>query len=156
MADLDKNDLKILKELQDNGRISNIDLSKKIGLSPAPTLERVKKLEAMQVIKGYYADVSDSKVGIGIKAFVQVTLVRQRDNAIVNFKKQIAKIDEIMECYQVTGDTDYMMKIVTKDIPSFEKVIGEKLSKIEEIGHLKTMIILSQTKDKKTLPIQYE
>lgn len=153
---LDKNDLKIIRILQENGRISNLELSKEIGLSPAPTLERVKKLEVMKLIKGYHAQVDETKAGIGIKAFIQVTLVRQRDNAIVNFKKQIARIDEVMECFQVTGDTDYMMKVVTKDIPSFEKVIGEKLSKIEEIGTMKTMIILSQVKDNKVLPLDYE
>ena len=153
---LDKNDLKIIKLLQENGRISNLEISKEIGLSPAPTLERVKKLEVMKLIKGYHAQVDEIKAGIGIKAFIQVTLIRQRDNAIINFKKQIAKIDEVMEVYQVTGDTDYMMKVLTKDIASFERLIADKLSKIEEIGQMKTMIILSQIKDSKVLPIDYE
>ena len=116
----------------------------------------MKKLEVMKLIKGYHAQVDENKAGIGIKAFIQVTLIRQRDNAIANFKKQIARIEEVMEVYQVTGDTDYMMKVLTKDIASFERLIADKLSKIEEIGQMKTMIILSQIKDSKVLPMDYE
>lgn len=155
-VNLDKIDLKILKLLQENGRKTNVQLSNEIGLSPAPTLERVKKLETSGIIKSYHAVVEENAVALGIKAMIQVSLVRQKDNAISNFKKQINKIDEIVECYQVTGNYDYLLKVVVKDIPSFEKLIGEKLSKIPDIGQMQTNVILSEVKKSPVLPLHYE
>lgn len=152
---LDKTDLKILRILQNNGRITNLQLSSEIGLSPAPTLERVKKLEQSNLIKSYHASVDEEVLGLGIKAFIQVSLARQIANAIENFKKQIVQIEEVMECYQVTGDADYMIKAMVKDIPAFERLIGQKLSKIEEIGQMKTMVILSKVKESKVIPLEY-
>ncbi len=153
---LDKIDLKILRTLQDNGRITNLQLSSEIGLSPAPTLERVKKLEQAGYIKSYHAFVDDKMLGIGIKAFIQISLTRQISNAIENFRSQIANIPEIVECYQVTGDADYFMKAMVKDISAFERLIAQKLSKIEEIGQMKTMVILSKVKDSKVVPADYD
>jgi Lrp/AsnC family leucine-responsive transcriptional regulator len=92
-------DLKILRILQQNGRITHLQLSTQIGLSPAPTLEREKKLEKWGLIKGYHALVDENVLGIGIMAFIQVSLVRQINNSIENFKKEILKIPEITECY---------------------------------------------------------
>lgn len=155
-AELDILDLKILKLLQENGRITNVQLSNEIGLSPAPTLERVKKLENSGVIKSYHAAVNESAVNLGIKAMIQVSLVRQKDNAIANFKKHIDKIDEITECYQVTGNFDYLLKVVVKDIPAFEKLIGGKLSKIPDIGQMQTNVILNEVKKSAVLPLNYD
>ncbi len=152
---LDKTDLKIIKILQENGKITNLQLSSEVGLSPAPTLERVKKLENAGIIKSYHARVNELELGIGIQVIIQISLSRQRDNAISNFVKHIQKIDEIMECYQVTGNADYIMKIMVKDISAFEKLIAEKISKIEEIGQMKTMVILSQVKNSPVIPISY-
>ena len=155
-VNLDKIDLKILKLLQENGRKTNVQLSNEIGLSPAPTLERVKKLETSGIIKSYHAVVEENSVALGIKAMIQVSLVRQKDNAISNFKKHIDKSDEIVECYQVTGNYDYLLKVVVKDIPSFEKLIGEKLSKIPDIGQMQTNVILSEVKKSAVLPLNYD
>lgn len=152
---LDKIDLKILKILQENAKITNLQLSAEIGLSPAPTLERVKKLETAKLIKGYYTQVDEEALGIGIKAIIQITLTRQLENAISNFKKEIAKIPEIMECYQVTGNADYVLIALLKDIRHFENLISLRLSKVEEIGQMQTMIILSKVKDSKLLPLEY-
>lgn len=155
-VNLDKIDLMILKLLQENGRKTNVQLSNEIGLSPAPTLERVKKLETSGIIKSYHAVVEENSVALGIKAMIQVSLVRQKDNAISNFKKHIIKIDEIVECYQVTGNYDYLLKVVVKDIPAFEKLIGEKLSKIPDIGQMQTNVILSEVKKSSVLPLKYD
>lgn len=155
-VNLDKIDLMILKLLQENARKTNVQLSNEIGLSPAPTLERVKKLENSGIIKSYHAVVEEKAVDLGIKAMIQVSLVRQKDNAISNFKKQIDKIGEIVECYQVTGNFDYLLKVVVKDIPAFEKLIGEKLSKISDIGQMQTNVILSEVKKSPVLPLQYD
>lgn len=152
---LDKIDLKILKLVQENGKISNLQLSGEIGLSPAPTLERVKKLEIANIIKSYHASVNEAVLGLGVKAFIQISLVRQIDNVMCKFNENISEIDEVVECFQVTGNFDYMLKVLVKDIPAFEKLIGEKLSKVEEIRQMQTTVILSQTKDTKVLPVEY-
>ena len=131
---LDTTDLKILKELQKNSKITNVELSKKIGLSPAPTLGRVQKLEKGNYIQSYHATVNASLLDLGFTALIQVSLTRQVRNAISNFMDQINNIDEIVECYQLTGDFDYQLKIIVKDIPAFDYLISEKVSLIEEIG----------------------
>lgn len=152
---LDKTDLKILKILQENAKITNLQLSTEVGLSPAPTLERVKKLESAKLIRGYYTQLDNEALGIGISAIIQITLTRQVENAISNFKKEINKIPEIMECYQVTGNADYVLIVMLKDIRDFEALISQKLSKMEEIGQMQTMVVLSKPKDSKVLPIEY-
>lgn len=152
---IDKIDFKILRILQENAKITNLQLSSEIGLSPAPTLERVKKLENAKLIKGYHAELDEEALGIGIKAIIQITLTRQIENAISNFKKEISKIPEIMECYQVTGNADYILIVMLKDIRDFESLISTRLSKMEEIGQMQTMMILSKIKDSKVLPLNY-
>lgn len=152
---LDRTDLKILRTLQENAKITNLQLSAEIGLSPAPTLERVKKLENAKLIRGYYTQLDAEALGIGISAIIQITLTRQIENAIANFKQEINKIPEIMECYQVTGNADYVLIVMMKDIRDFESLISQKLSKMEEIGQMQTMIVLSKPKDSKVLPIGY-
>ncbi|MBK8657054.1 MAG: Lrp/AsnC family transcriptional regulator [Haliscomenobacter sp.] len=153
---LDKIDLKILKILQDNSKITNLDLSKKIGLSPAPTLERVKKLENSLIIESYHAKVNPQSIGLNVKTFVQVSLAWQKENALNNFLEKIKQIDEIVECYIITGEADFLMKIVCKDIPTYEQLLFKTLSQIEEIERLKTLMTLSTVKDSKVLPYKYD
>ena len=150
MADkLDKIDLKILKILQENSKITNLDLSKKIGLSPAPTLERVKKLEQNEIIQSYHAQVNPQAIGLNVKTFVLVSLAWQKENALNHFLEKIKSIEEIVECY-------IMIKIVCQDIPTYEKLLFKTLSQIEEIERLKTLMTLSSVKDSKVLPYKYE
>ena len=148
-------DLKILKKLQENAKITNLQLSKDISLSPAPTLERVKKLESKGFIESYHALVNESKLNLGLCAFMQISLIRQRDNAINNFIEQIGKIDEVMECYNVTGQADYLLKIIVKDITAFDRLVKDKLSQIEEIRNMHSMIVISKDKYSKVLPYEY-
>lgn len=155
MASLDIIDLKILKRLQEEGRITNLQLSNDVGLSPAPTLERVKKLEQANIITSYHAKLNHDKLGLGIQALIMINLIRQIDNAINNFKKAINDIPEIVECLQTTGNADYMLRVMVKDIKDFEKLIGERLSKIEEIGQMQTMVILNEVKKSNVLPLNY-
>ncbi|MEY3322262.1 MAG: hypothetical protein RLZZ417_1845 [Bacteroidota bacterium] len=153
---LDKTDLKILHILQDNSKITNLDLSKKIGLSPAPTLERVKKLEQQLIIESYHAKVNQQSIGLNVKTFVQVSLAWQKDNALNNFMAKVQEIDEIVECYIITGEADFLMKIVCKDIPTYEQLLFKTLSQIEEIERLKTLMTLSTIKDSSVLPFKYD
>jgi Lrp/AsnC family leucine-responsive transcriptional regulator len=153
---LDKIDLKILKILQDNSKITNLDLSKKIGLSPAPTLERVKKLEQSEIILSYHAQVSPQQMGLNVKTFVLVSLAWKKENALNNFLEKISLIDEVTECYIITGEADFLMKIICRDIPSYEQLLFKTISQIEEIERLKTLMTLSTVKDSKVLPYNYE
>ncbi|MDX1940692.1 MAG: Lrp/AsnC family transcriptional regulator [Saprospiraceae bacterium] len=153
---LDKIDLKILKILQENSKITNLDLSKKIGLSPAPTLERVKKLEQSGVVESYHAKVNPQTIGLNVKTFVLVSLAWQKENALNNFLDKIREIEEIVECYIITGEADFLIKIVCKDIPTYEQLLFKTLSQIEEIERLKTLMTLSTVKDSKLLPYKYE
>jgi len=152
---LDEIDLKILKKLQENAKITNLQLSKEISLSPAPTLERVKKLEGKGFIKSYHALASEEKLQLGLCVFMQISLIRQRDNAINNFIEKINKIDEVMECYNVTGQADYLLKILVKDIAAFDALVKDKLSPIEENRNMQSMVVISKDKDSTVLPVQY-
>lgn len=152
---LDKVDLKILRLLQINSKITNLELSKQIGLSPAPTLERVKKLELNGIISSYHAKVNATKLGLNVSTFVLVSIAWQKENALDNFIEKIDKIDEVTECYIITGDGDCLLRIICKDIPAYEQLLFKKLSKIEEIERLKTLMTLSRTKKTKLLPFNY-
>ncbi|MCO6499591.1 MAG: Lrp/AsnC family transcriptional regulator [Vicingus serpentipes] len=153
---LDQLDLSILKRLQENGKVTNLQLSKDIGLSPAPTLERVKKLESNGFIKSYHALVDESKLNLGLTAYMQVSLIRQRENAIANFVDKINKIDEVTECYNVTGQADYLLKIIVKDIAAFDELVKNKLSLIEEIRNMYSMVVISKDKYSTVLPYKYK
>ena len=150
---LDSIDKKILRILQKNGRITNLQLSKEIDLSPAPTLERVRKLEKAEYIDGYEARINHEKMGFGLQVIIQVSLVRQIENAMQKFIHQINEIDEIVECYQLTGDFDYILKVMVKDIKEFDKVVNTKLSHIEEIGQMRSSVVLSNLKHSARIPI---
>ena len=153
---LDIIDLKILKALQANSKITNIELSKVVGLSAAPTLGRVQKLEKLCIISSYQAKVNNGKLGLGFMALVQLSLIRQKSTAVVNFMEGINKIDEVVECLQLTGNFDYQLRIITKDIPSFDIVLEEKLGQIEEIGQMQTSVVLSIKKDSPITPLNYK
>ncbi len=153
---LDRIDLKILEQLQTNSKITNLDLSKKIGLSPAPTLERVKKLEQTGVITSYHAKVDPDALGLKVNTYVQVNLAWQKDQALEQFIGKIKEIPEITECYIITGDADFIMKIVCKDIATYEQLLFKRLSQIEEIERIKTLMTLSKVKKSKVLPFDYE
>jgi DNA-binding Lrp family transcriptional regulator len=153
---LDKVDLKILKILQENSKITNLDLSKRVGLSPAPTLERVKKLENNDVVTAYQAKVNPNALGLNVQTFVLVDLAWQEENALENFISKLQEVEEVVECYIITGEADFLLKIICKDIPTYEKILFKTLSQIEEIERLKTLMTLSNVKQSNILPYDYE
>ncbi len=154
-TELDKTDLQILKILQQNGRITNLQLSNEIGLSPAPTLERVRKLENSGYILSYHALVDEEKLGLGIKTFIQVSLDFHKNNTIQIFLDEIQEIKEITECHHVTGQCDFLLKIYVKDIKSYEQLIMQKISRITVVKTFQTMIIMSTNKKEPTVPLEY-
>ncbi|MBI2967984.1 MAG: Lrp/AsnC family transcriptional regulator [Bacteroidetes bacterium] len=148
-------DLKILQILQENARISITELAEKIGLSPAPTLARIKKLEETGAIKGYRTIIDPVAAGLGIQAIIEIALTHQVKDSINRFKEEVNKIDEITECHQVTGNVDFVVKAMVKDIAAYEKMISEKLSKLEIISNMRTRVILATTKTTIVLPGNY-
>ena len=153
--DLDKIDMQILKILQENGRITNLQLSGEIGLSPAPTLERVRKLENAGYIKSYHALVDEEMLGLGIKTFIQVQLDFHKGNTIETFAEELKNIREVTECHHVTGECDFLLKVYVKDIKSYERLIMDKISKISVVKTFQTMMILSTSKKEATIPLEY-
>ena len=149
----DKIDKEILNILQHDGRITNSALAKKVKISPPPTLERVKKLEKIGVIKKYVALVDPVKIGMETFTFVEVTLSWHGKDAVSEFIEAIKKVDEIMECHHVTGSADFLIKIACSSIVAYEKLVLNKLTDLPNILHLKTMVVLSTPKDKTELNI---
>ncbi len=156
MNKLDSIDKKILTLLQQRGRMTNAELSKQVGLSAASALERVKKLERGGVIRGYHARLNHTAVGISLVILVEVTLARHQHDAIVRFVEAVQKVDEIVDCYHVTGRADYLLRVVAKDIPGYELFVMETLSALPGVQHIETMMVLSAVKESKPLPIMVE
>ncbi|MFC2188056.1 Lrp/AsnC family transcriptional regulator [Peijinzhouia sedimentorum] len=150
---LDKIDRKILEILQANAKITNAQLSKEIGLSPAPTLERVKKLEVSGIIKSYHAKLDPAAIGLGVTTFVHVTLIGHNKRNIEAFLEEINKVDEIIECHHITGSGDFILKVIAKDITAYQNLMLDKVSEIKEVDNMQSMVILSTFKDSKVLPV---
>jgi len=151
---IDRTDKKILELLQKNAKITNAKLSKEIGLSPAPTLERVRKLEARGIISGYHAKLNMSKIGLGVSTFVMVSLKGHNKKNLKSFLDKIKDVENIVECHHITGSGDFILRIVAKDIESYQELMLDKVSEIEVTDSLQSMVILSTFKDNKVIPVQ--
>lgn len=152
----DSIDRKILEILQDNGKITNAQLSIEVGLSPAPTLERVKKLEKNGIIESYHANLNKQEIGIGVSTFVHVALIGHRKSIVDSFVSQIVGIPEVVECHHITGQGDFILKVVSKDITSYQKLLVEVINEIPEIDNTQSTVILSTFKETKVMPIPEE
>jgi Lrp/AsnC family leucine-responsive transcriptional regulator len=150
---LDSTDLRILMELQENANISNIDLAKKINLSASPTLARVKNLEAAQVISRYVALIDPPALGLKMNVFIQVSLEKQESAVLARFEKAVSHFEQVMEVYLMTGDEDYLLRIVVPDIQALERFILDHLTKIPGIKNIRSSFALKQVKYKTALPI---
>jgi Lrp/AsnC family leucine-responsive transcriptional regulator len=150
---LDNTDRRILELLQTNSNITNAQLAVEIGLSPAPTLERVKKLENSGIIKSYHAVIDPASVGIGVATFVTVSLKGHNKENIDKFVKAISGIEDVIECHHVTGQSDFILKIIATDIPAYQQLMLEKLSNIEVVDNMHSTVILSTFKDSKVIPV---
>lgn len=150
---IDNIDRKILRMLQENSKITNSYLSKQIGLSPAPTLERVRKLEKKGIISGYHAQLNLSEIGLGVSTFVLVSLKEHNKKNINIFLDKINKVKNVIECHHITGTGDFILKVVSENIASYQKLMLDKVSEIEATDSLQSMVILSTFKDNKVMPL---
>jgi Lrp/AsnC family transcriptional regulator, leucine-responsive regulatory protein len=149
----DKTDRKILDALQDNARITNIELAQMVGLSPSPCLQRVRRLQESGLISRYVTLLNPLALGLTVSVFIQVSLERQVERALESFEKAIQSRPEVMECYLMTGDADYLLRVVVPDVPSLERFIVNYLSKISGIASIKSSFALKQVKYKTALPL---
>lgn len=150
---LDELDKKILEKLQLNGKITNSQLAKEIGLSPPPTSERVKKLEQSGLIKSYHAKLDKDKLGLGVEIFIMASLNGSRKATITSFTNKIQAIPEVVECHHVTGSSDFMLKVLSRDIKTYNSFVVDKLIEIEEIANINSLVVLNTIKDSKVLPV---
>jgi DNA-binding Lrp family transcriptional regulator len=150
---LDDIDRRILSELQENARVSNADLARAVGLSPSPCLRRVRELEQRGVIRGHVALVSPSAVGLPVSVFVQVTLERQVEKALDVFEASVLDRPEVMECYLMTGDADYLLRVVVADLSAYEAFLKTYLTRVPGIASIKSSFALKQVKYRTALPL---
>ena len=135
-------DLKILERLQSDGRMTNQQLSEEVGLSPSPCLRRVRQLEESGVISGYVALVRPDAVGLGVTAFVRIRLDQQDDNHLTLFEAAISGFPEVMECYLMTGEADYQLRVLVRSLGEFEDFLRHKLTRIRGVSQLTTSFAL--------------
>jgi DNA-binding Lrp family transcriptional regulator len=150
---LDAADKRILSVLQTEGKLTNVDLAARVGLSPSPCLARVKAMEQAGVIGAYVALLDPAAVGIGLSAFIQVTLERQSESALKTFEARMAGFPEVMECYLMTGDSDYLLRVVVPDVQALEHFIVRELSTIPGMANIRSSFALKQVKYKTALPL---
>ena len=147
MINLDVTDKKILNLLQQNSKANIKEIALKIGLTQTPTYERIKRLEKAGVIKNYIAVLDKEKVGYTIEVFCQVTLLVHSKDMITRFENAINKIDEVMECFHVAGNYDYLLKIIVKDMNSYQAFLKNKLSVLDSVANVQSTFVMSSTKD---------
>lgn len=151
--DLDDIDRRILEELQTDGRITNQDLSEQVGLSPSPCLRRLRQLESSGVIAGYVALINPEAVGLSVTAFIRVRLDQQDDRHLALFEEAVGSFPEIMECYLMTGDADYQLRVVVESLQAFEDFLRHKLTRIEGVAQVTTSFALRPVVYKTALPL---
>lgn len=145
-ANIDDTDIRILRCLQKNGRQSINDLSEAVGLSATPVARRVKQLEQTGVIAGYCALLDEEKLGYDVSVFVSVQLDRQVDDALATFEKAVQTMPEVVDCWLMTGNRDYLLKVVTSGLKGFEKFLVGRLTKIDGVSSIESSIPLRRVK----------
>jgi Lrp/AsnC family leucine-responsive transcriptional regulator len=151
--DLDAIDLRILACLQENARIANTELAAAVGLSPAPCLRRVRALEERGVIRKHVSLVSPAAVGLPVSVFVSISLERQVEEALKRFERVILARPEVMECYLMTGDADYLLRVVCADLGAYERFVLDHLTKVPGVSSIRSSFALKQVKYSTALPL---
>jgi Lrp/AsnC family transcriptional regulator, leucine-responsive regulatory protein len=153
-VELDDIDMRILSALQDSGRLSNVDLSSRVGLSPSPCLARVRALEEAGIISRYVALLNPEAVGAGVSVFIQVSLERQSREVLDVFEVRIADMPEVMECYLMSGDADYLLRVVVRDTAHLRDFIVGHLSETPGVSQIRSSFALKQVKYQTALPLR--
>ena len=149
---MDDKDYQILRALQENGRLTNQELSERVNLSPSPCLRRVRQLEKSGVIRGYTALVDQKAYGLPLTVFIRIEMERHSADAVQAFEERIRDIPEIQDCFLVTGEADYLLRVVCRDLDAYERFMREKLHAIPGISSINTSFIFGRVKQSQVLP----
>lgn len=153
---LDDIDRRILAALQENARISNVELADKVGVSPSPCWRRVRDLEQKGVIARYVTLLEPARIGLPVSVFVQVSLERQVEAALETFESAVADWPEVMECYLMTGDADYLLRVVVADLDAYHRFLVDQLTRVPGVASIKSSFALKQVKYGTALPLTLE
>jgi len=146
-------DVRILRELQESAKLTNLELSKRVHLSPSPCLARVRRMERSGLIGRYVTLLDAGRLGLGISVIMQIRLEKQIERALEVFEAAMQRYPEVMECYLMSGDSDYLVRVVVRDVPSLQRFIVEELSKITGVANIRSSFALKQVKYKTALPL---
>lgn len=150
---LDATDLRILEQLQADASLSNVELARRVHLSPSPCLARVRAMEAAGLIRKYVALLDAQQLGLHLNVFISISLKQQNRQALEEFEQRIASRDEVMECYLMTGDADYLLRVAVPDMAALESFILEQLSPIAQVEKIRSSFALKQVRYKTALPL---
>ncbi|SMF24400.1 winged helix-turn-helix transcriptional regulator [Pseudogulbenkiania subflava] len=150
---LDKIDLRILKYLQNNGRMSMTELADKVGLSTTPCTERVRKLERDGIIEGYYARLNPQAMNSSLLVFVEIKLAAKSGDIFDSFRREVQKLPEVMECHLVSGEYDYLLKARISDMSMYRKLLGDILLKLPHANESRSYVVMEEIKETLALPI---
>jgi DNA-binding Lrp family transcriptional regulator len=153
-AKIDKIDLSILRDLQEDGRLTNVDLAKRAGISAPPCLRRVKALEERGVIQNYHADLNPQALGFGVLIYAEVTLLSQNDADLRAFEEQVTHWPMVRECHMVTGGSDFLLKIIAKDFDAYQKFLSSELSTMSRVAQIKTRMVIRSAKKLPGIPLE--
>ena len=154
MATLDSIDRRLLAELQAEGRVTNVDLARRVGLTAPPCLRRVRALEEAGVIKGYHADLDASSLGFTITVFAMVSLKSQAEEDLRAFENHIKALPEVRECHMLNGEIDFILKIVSKDLQSFQEFLTSRLTPAPNVASVKTSLTIRTAKNEPGVPLE--
>jgi Lrp/AsnC family leucine-responsive transcriptional regulator len=150
---LDALDRAILRNLQDDGRLSNVELAKRVRLSPSPCLRRVKSLEDRGYIRGYTATLDRDRLRRGLHVFVMVSLTSQRQETLEAFERGVAELDDVLGCYLIAGEADYLLTVAVEDLEAYQQFFTERLGELAGVASLKSLITMKAVKDASALPV---
>ena len=153
MANLDQIDRLLLGTLQDEGRVTNVELAQRVGLTAPPCLRRVRALEDSGVIRGYHAELDGAKLGFAITVFAMVSLKSQAEEALRQFEDHMRALPEVRECHMLNGEIDFILKIVSKDLQSFQEFLTSKLTPAPNVGSVKTSLTIRTAKQLPGVPL---
>jgi len=146
MKGIDAKDRQIIRELQKDGRLTNLDLAARVNLSPSPCLRRVRLLEEAGVITGYSADIDVRKLGLRVTAFIRITLQRHERDQVQRFEDAVRSIDEILDCHLLTGEADYLLRVMVEDLEAYEVFVRNRLHAIPGISSIVTSLVYGSVK----------
>lgn len=150
---IDAKDRQIVRALQQDGRLSNIDLAARVNLSPSPCLRRVRLLEEAGIISGYTAVVDPKAVGLTITAFIRIALARHDREVVAGFEARVRDIDEILDCYLLTGEADYLLCVMVPDLDAYEDFVRTRLHGIPGITSITTNLVYGTVKTSRVMPV---